>query len=187
MRHKKSKNRLNRYTSWRTATIKSLARSIIINQSIRTTKARAKAVQPMIEKLIGLGKLNTLAAKRRAFSLLSDHSLVSLLFGEIAPRFSNRTGGYSRIIILGPRRGDNAETVLFELTEIKKKEHKKIKKEKAAERPEGPHKAQEETVEEKPHTATAVEEKVHRHEDKKAPKKFLGGIRNIFKKERDSL
>jgi len=194
MKHRQSRYQLNRFTSWRKATELSLARNLLIHQSIKTTKIKAKAVKPFIEKLISLGKDNSLAAKRRAYSMLCDHSLVSLLFNDIAPRFAKRSGGYTRILSLGLRRGDSAEVVLLELTEIKKKESKSPKKakhidehgaklaagaaiaEEAQGQPEAQEKhKQEEHVKEKPPVT------------RKPPKKFLGCIKNIFKKERDSL
>ncbi|MCX5713725.1 MAG: 50S ribosomal protein L17, partial [Candidatus Omnitrophica bacterium] len=120
MRHRVNRFQLNRFTSWRRATVLSLVRNLIIQQSIKTTKARASLAQPVADKLISLAKENTLTAKRQAFKLLGDHSLVSKLFRD-ASRFNNRAGGYTRILNLGSRRGDNASMVLFELTEIKKK------------------------------------------------------------------
>ena len=189
MRHKDKRLQLNRFTSWYKATMASMARSVLINQSIRTTKKKAMAVKPLVEKLVSLAKENTLTAKRRAYKVLGDHKLVSLLFSDIGPRFAKRTGGYVRVIGLGNRRGDGAEMSILELTEIKKKEVKKPKKEKEA------HKGEEKAVEspsekpageEKPRTDAAVKEERH-PEAKKQSKKFLGGIRNIFKKERDSL
>jgi len=161
MRHRLKRLQLNRNTSWRKATLKSLARNLLIQQSIKTTKTKAKAVKPLADKLISLAKLNTLSARRRAFSILGEHRLVSLLFNDIGPRFKDRIGGYSRIISLGARRGDSAELVILELTEIKKKELKK------------------------PKTDVAVKQKPPI--TKKPPKKFLGGLRNIFKKKSDSL
>ena len=128
MRHAKKRLQLNRFTSWHDATINSLARAIILNQSIKTTLHRAKASRQMIEKLITLAKTNTLFAHRQAQKVLGEHKLVNLLFNEIGPRFSKRSSGFTRIISLGKRRGDNAEMVIFELTEIKKKEAKKLKK-----------------------------------------------------------
>src|SRR4030042_3512971 len=122
MRHRHKRLQLNRFTSWHRATMKSLARSLLLSQSIKTTLQRAKAARPLIERLISLAKENTLSAKRQANKILDDHVLVSLLFNDIGPRFLKRTGGYTRIINLGSRRGDNAKTVIFELTEIKKKE-----------------------------------------------------------------
>lgn len=179
MRHAKLRHKINRFTSWRKATLLSLARSLLIHQSIRTTKVKAAAVKPLIEKLITLAKENTLAAKRRAYKILNDHKLVSVLFNDIGPRFNQRTGGYIRVLNLGPRRGDNAKLAILELTEIKKKEIRKPKKE--------PLPAKEKPAQEiKPRTETAVKEEKH-PEKKKPIKKFLGGIRSIFKKERDAL
>ncbi len=186
MRHKKSKYQLNRFTSWRKATLISLARSLIIHQSIKTLLSKAKAVRPLIEKLIFLAKRNTLTAKRQAAKILNDHRLVSKLFNEIGPRFTQRGSGFTRIINLGVRRGDNARTAIIELTEIKKIEPKKPKKEiKAAEviKPE--------VIKEKPSEEKKLEGKVAVKEKppllKKPSKKFFAGLRNIFKKGRDSL
>ena len=187
MRHRKKRLQFNRSTSWRKATLLSLARNLFIHQGIRTTKTKAFAVKPLIEKLITLAKENTLAAKRRAYKILGDHKLVSMLFNDIGPRFNNRTGGYVRIFNLGPRRGDSAKLAILELTEIKKKEIKKPKKEAKKEEEKKPIAAKEKPVEEiKPRTETAVKQEKH-PETKKPIKKFLGGIRSIFKKERDSL
>ncbi|MFH1640383.1 MAG: 50S ribosomal protein L17 [Candidatus Omnitrophota bacterium] len=187
MRHSKSRLQLNRFTSWRKATLISLARNLLIHESIRTTKTKAKAVRPLAEKLISLGKKNTLSAKRQAFSILQDHKLVSLLFSDIAPRFGNRIGGYLRILNLGSRRGDNAKMVVLELIEIrKKKKTKKIKTETENKKEQEPEIIKEEPLEEKkPETGGAVKEKPPI--TKKPSKKFLGGLRGIFKKERDSL
>lgn len=187
MRHKRARLQLNRFTSWRKATLKGLARNLLIRQSIRTTAAKAKAAKPLAEKLISLAKLNTLSAKRTAFKMLGDHRLVSLLFGDIGPRFTNRTGGYTRILNLGVRRGDNAKLVIWELTEIKKKEIKKPKKEKEVkpEEKEAVVPEKPSAGEQKPKTGVATKEKPPIV--KKPSKKFLGGLRNIFKKERDSL
>jgi large subunit ribosomal protein L17 len=181
MRHKDKRLQLNRFTSWYRATIISLAKSVLINQSIRTTKTKAMAARPMIEKLIGLAKKNTLAAKRRAYAILGDHKMVSVLFSEIGPRFAKRSGGYVRVIGLGNRRGDGAPMSVLEFTEIKKKEVKKPKKEeKAAEKPAAEKPTEKPTAEPKP--------REDKHQEAKKPaKKFLGGIRNIFKKERDAL
>ncbi len=135
-----------------------------------------------------MAKTNTLASRRRAFSILGDHSLVRLLFQEIGPRFKERPGGFTRIIPLGARRGDGATMVILELTEIKKKEpSKKAKKEakpSADDTHQKPEAAKGEGAKPKETRQAAHEE---RAEPKKPSKKFLGGIRKIFKKERDSL
>lgn len=185
MRHRKKRLQLNRFTSWHKATLKSLARNLLINQSIKTTRARAFAAKPLVEKLISLSKENTLAAKRRANQILCDHKLVSRLFNEIGLRFKHRNGGYVRIINLEKRRGDDANMVIFELSEIIKKEAKKHKK---TEETKTKQIEESEVTEPKPKTEDAVKkEKEKLPEPKKPSKKFLGGIRNIFKKERDSL
>ncbi len=195
MRHAKSRLQLNRFTSWHDATIKSLARSLLIYQSIKTTRQKAKASRPLIEKLISLGKKNTLAARRQAYKVLCDHRLVKLLFNDIAKRFNTRTGGYTRIINFGSREGDGATLVIFELTEIKKKEHKKPAKVKKAEAPQGKEEAgptkaaalHEPAFDKEKPKATDSTVKENPPQSKKPPKKFLTGLRNIFKKERDSL
>jgi large subunit ribosomal protein L17 len=119
---------------------------------------------------------------------LGEHKLVNLLFNEIGPRFTKIQTGFTRIINFDTRRGDNAQIVVWELTEVKKKEAKKPKAEKEV-------KTEEEkktelikekpSIEKKPETGIAVREKPPIV--KKPTKKFLGGLRNIFKKERDSL
>lgn len=186
MRHRKSRSQLNRFTSWRQATLISLARNLLIHEHIRTTETKAKAARPLIERLISLGKKNTLSAKRQAFSILQDHKLVSLLFSDIAPRFANRIGGYIRILNLGPRRGDNARMAVLELMEIRQKKPKKIKAEVEKKQEQEPETIKKEPLEEKkPKAAIAVKEKPPI--TKKPGKKFLGGLRGIFKKERDSL
>ena len=188
MRHRKARNHLNRFTSWRKATLRSMGRALVSHQSIKTTLTKAKAARPLVEELISLAKANTLTAKRKAFSILGEHKLVKILFDEVGPRFAKRQGGYTRIINLGTRRGDNAKEVIFEFTEIQKKEKKAIKKHKG-EKPEGAiHEADKEkqpTEEKKPATATQVIEKPPL--TKKPAKKFLGGIKSIFKKKSDSL
>lgn len=169
-----------------------MAKNLLKYQRIKTTSNRAKATRVVVEKLITLAKGKSLANKRLAYKVLCDHKLVSLLFNEIAPRFKDRTSGFTRILNLGNRRGDDAKMVVFELTQIKEPK-KKIKVVKEA-KPEASQ-IQDESLEDKrapeikPKTETAVAEKItEKHPTQKKPaKKFLGGIRSIFKKERDSL
>jgi len=189
MRHHKAHSLNNRFTSWRKATLRGLARNLLIHQSITTTKCKASSVQPLVEKMISLAKKNTLSAKRKVYALLGDHKLVSILFNEIGPRFANRGSGYTRILSLGLRRGDGAELALLELTEIKKKETRRPKKPKETKREDdaGQEIAPQEISEEKkakPDIAVKGEKPIL---TKKPHKKFLGGIRSIFKKERDAL
>ena len=117
MRHKIAGNRLSRNQSLRKATLRDLAKATLIDQRICTTRAKAKEARKLVEKLITLGKKDTLNARRSAFAILCDHALVSSLFKETAPRFKNRMGGYTRIIPLNNRIGDNAIMVYLELTE----------------------------------------------------------------------
>lgn len=190
MRHSRARLQLNRFTSWRKATLISLTKALLIHQSITTTAAKAKAVKPFIEKLISLGKKNSLSARRLAYKILGNHGLVGLLFKDIGPRFANRIGGYTKILRLGSRRGDNAQLVILTLTEIKEKKPKKIKAEAKEEKEKKPEEIKEELKppeekEKKVKAEIAVKEKTV--VTKKPVKNFLGGLRKIFKKERDSL
>src|ERR1700679_1747989 len=117
MRHGKSGNRLSRNKSLRKATLSDMAKAVFLQERICTTRAKAKEARKLIEKLITLGKKDTLAARRRAFAILCDHTLVSDLFKTTAPRFKSRQGGYTRIIPYVQRGGDNAELAFLELTE----------------------------------------------------------------------
>jgi large subunit ribosomal protein L17 len=189
MRHAKKRLQLSRFTSWHDATIRSLARNMVTCQSIKTTLVRAKASKQMIEKLVTLGKKNTLFARRQAQKVLGEHKLVNLLFNEIAPRFAKRNSGFTRIIGLGKRRGDNAEMVIFEFTELKKKEAKKVKLAKeektqvAAEDIETLEKKS--VLEQKKESKIAIKD--NPIDEKRPQKKFMGGLRTIFKKKSDSL
>lgn len=131
MRHKVSGNRLSRNQSLRAATLRDMAKATLIQERICTTRAKAKEGRRLIEKLITLGKKDTLNARRKAFSILCDHDLVTALFKETAPRFKSRQGGYTRIIPYGKRDGDNADMVFLELTEKSRMIISGQKKEKA--------------------------------------------------------
>jgi large subunit ribosomal protein L17 len=118
MRHGVSGKKFGRNQTLRAATIRDLVKAVLINQKIQTTRIKAGEARKAVDKMITLGKKNTLAAKRRAFAILCDHALVSSLFTTIAPRFANRQGGYTRVIKLSVnRQGDNAEMAILELTE----------------------------------------------------------------------
>lgn len=117
MRHGIAGNKLNRNQTLRKATVRDIAKATLIQQRICTTHAKAKEARKLVDKLITLGKKGELAHKRKAFSILCDHKLVSNLFNKTSPRFKNRVGGYTRIIPLGNRRGDNARLAYLELTE----------------------------------------------------------------------
>ena len=117
MRHGIAGNTLSRNTTLRKATVRDIAKATLIQQRICTTHAKAKEARKLVDKLITLGKNGALADKRRAFAILCDHKLVSTLFSKTSSRFKNRVGGYTRIIPLGNRRGDNAKLAFLELTE----------------------------------------------------------------------
>ena len=115
MRHKKSGRKLNRNSSHRIAMKRSLAISIILHESIKTTLAKAKEIRSFLEPLVTLSKENNLANQRKAYSKLRDRSAVSKLFNELGPRFKKRPGGYLRIIKRGFRPGDKAPIAQVEL------------------------------------------------------------------------
>ncbi len=118
MRHRVKKKKFDRTKEQRLALLRSLARSLILQESIITTTERAKYLRSFIEKLINLGKKGDLASRRRALELLPDRKVVKKLFEEISPRFKERTGGYVRVLKLpNRRRGDGAELSLIEFVE----------------------------------------------------------------------
>ena len=116
MRHQKTRNKLSRSASHRKSLFMNLSRQVIDHERIKTTEAKAKAVKPEVEKLITLAKRGDLHARRQALSALGqDKFTVHKLFEEVAPRYAERPGGYTRILKLGPRRSDSTEMVLLEL------------------------------------------------------------------------
>jgi large subunit ribosomal protein L17 len=116
VRHQKQRNKLSRDSSHRRSLLRNLCAQVIQHERIRTSQAKAKAAKPEVEKLITLAKQGDLHARRRALaSLNNDKFVVHKLFEEIAPRYAERPGGYTRIIKLGPRRSDSTEMVYFEL------------------------------------------------------------------------
>jgi large subunit ribosomal protein L17 len=116
MRHGKQRHKLSRDSAHRRALLRNLCREVIQHERITTSQAKAKAVKPKIEKLITLAKRGDLHARRQALSELGqDKFLVHKLFEEVAPRYAERPGGYTRIVKLGPRRSDSTEMVFLEL------------------------------------------------------------------------
>ncbi len=116
MRHRKKRNKLSRDASHREALLSNLSKQLIEHERIQTSQAKAKAVKPEVEKLITLAKRGDLHARRQALSTLhNDKFIVHKLFDEVAPRYSSRPGGYTRIVKLGPRRSDSTEMVYLEL------------------------------------------------------------------------
>ncbi len=118
MRHnRRTRERLGRNAPERRALVENLVSSLLRHQEIKTTLQKAKAARQLAERVITLGKRDTLAARRRVFSYLQDHGLTSKVFKEVAPRFKSRIGGYTRILHLERRKGDGAQLALLELTE----------------------------------------------------------------------
>ena len=107
--------KLGRATDHRIATLRNLVTSLLENGKIETTVAKAKEVRCMAEKMITLGKTNTLHTRRQALAYITKEDVVTKVFEEIAPKYSERNGGYTRIIKIGPRRGDAAEMAINEL------------------------------------------------------------------------
>ena len=116
MRHQRQRYQLSRSASHRKALLINLIKEVIDHERIETTEAKAKAVKPEVEKLITLAKRGDLHARRQALSALGqDKFVVYKLFEEVAPRYADRPGGYTRILKLGPRRSDATEMVYLEL------------------------------------------------------------------------
>ena len=116
MRHGKQKGKLSRDSAHRKSLMMNLSREVIDHERIQTTQAKAKAVKPELERLITLAKRGDQHSRRRAMARLGqDKFIVYKLFEEIAPRYADREGGYTRILKLGPRRSDSTEMVFLEL------------------------------------------------------------------------
>ena len=113
--------KLGRPTAHRDAMLRGMVTYLIENGSIETTLTRAKEVRSLAEKMITLGKKNTLASRRQALAFITKEDAVKKLFDEVAPSFADRSGGYTQIFKLGPRRGDGAEMALIRLMDEEKK------------------------------------------------------------------
>jgi large subunit ribosomal protein L17 len=117
VRHHRSGKKLGRDSAHRKALYSNLTGSLIEHGRIKTTVAKAKAVRPIAEKMITLGRRGDLAARRQALAYLRSNDVVHILFAEVAPRFSDRPGGYTRITKIGPRAGDAAEMAYLEFVD----------------------------------------------------------------------
>jgi len=201
MRHRKEKGRLNRRSSWRKATLKSMAKDLFRYQRIETTMAKAKALRSFAEPLITLAKNNpdSMNAKRQVFSKLCDRDSIKRLFDELAPLYKDVPGGYTRIMALGNRRGDGAQMVVMELTrrsipdeellgilektaKVSGKKKKEKVKEKEEEKPEEKaHAAPEVNIEEKEERSV---EDIRKEKAKKEQKKIAKkGIFKMFRRK----
>ncbi|SKA74794.1 large subunit ribosomal protein L17 [Paucidesulfovibrio gracilis DSM 16080] len=116
MRHKKSGRKLNRTNAHRKALMRNMARALLTHERIRTTEAKAKELRKVVDGLVTLALRDDLHSRRQAYKTLNNHQLVQRLFDEIAPRFKEAKGGYTRILKLAmPRRGDCAPMCVIEL------------------------------------------------------------------------
>lgn len=117
MRHRIKTKQLGRNTKQRQALFKTMVRNLVLNGAVTTTQAKAKAIQPIAEKLITKSKNDVLSSRRYLHEFFGKRDIVNTLVDRIAPVFKDRTSGYTRIVMLGNRRGDNAELVRLELVE----------------------------------------------------------------------
>lgn len=141
MRHLKSGRKLNRTSAHRKAMFRNIVTSLLEHERVQTTDVKAKEVRRWAERMVTLGKRGTLHARRQALAFVRDRSIVKRLFEDIAPRFRDRAGGYTRITKIGMRKGDAAPLSVIELTErsgqaLSEAEKKRERKRRAAQRKE---------------------------------------------------
>ena len=117
MKHNITHRKLNRTTSHRKALLMNLSNSLIKHEQITTTLSKAKELRPFVEKIITLGKKGDLVSRRKAISILQDQQNTKKIFDVISERYKERSGGYTRIIKIGNRFGDNAPTAIIELVD----------------------------------------------------------------------
>jgi len=171
MRHQKKTIKLGRTAEHRKALLANQICSLIEHQRIKTTLAKAKAVRPLAERMVTLGKNGSIHARRTALATLRQKNAVKKLFDDIAPRSAERNGGYTRIVKLGQRMSDSAPMAFIEwvdmaeLIEAKAEEEKKAKRKKAEPKPKRPEPERAEAIEEEP---AAKEKKPAEKEEKPA-------------------
>lgn len=170
MRHATRTQRLSLPSDRRKATVHNLVRNLVTHGQIRTTLARAKETQRLADSLVTLGKDGSVHSRRRAFRVLQSRDLVKQLFAEIAPRYLDVAGGYTRVTRLGLRRGDGAQVALISLTRLPAPVTAPAPGAKPDKGPDAPAAKPKKAETEK--TADAGEEE--------KPKKFLEGLRNIW-------
>jgi large subunit ribosomal protein L17 len=141
MRHRNSGRQLSRNSSHRHALLRNMATSLLLHETIRTTLPKAKELRRVVEPLITLAKVDSLAKRRLAFSRLRDDSIVEKLFVDLGPRFKARAGGYTRILRMEPRPGDSADMALMQLVDSAVVAAEKTDDTKAAKAPKAPRKS----------------------------------------------
>jgi len=171
MRHQKKTIKLGRTAEHRKALLANQVCSLIEHQRIKTTLAKAKAVRPVAERMVTLGKNGSIHARRTAFATLRQKNAVKKLFDDIAPRSAERNGGYTRIVKLGQRKSDSAPMAfiewvdMLEIVEAKPEEEEKAKRKKAEPKPKRPETERAESMEEEP---AGEEEKLAEREEEPA-------------------
>ncbi|MFQ5790204.1 MAG: 50S ribosomal protein L17 [Acidobacteriota bacterium] len=135
MRHRVAHRKLGRTTQHRLSLLRNLAASLFLHERIRTTLAKAKELRPFAERLVTLGKRDTLHARRQALRIVPRKDAVAKLFNEISPRFADRAGGYTRILKLGTRGGDGAPLAFIQFVDFAFKPEKATAAAKGAEKP----------------------------------------------------
>lgn len=171
MRHRKGFNHLGRTAPHRKAMLSNMASSLILHKRIKTTVAKAKALRKYVEPLLTKAKNDNMHSRRVVFSYLQNKESVKELFDEVADKISNRPGGYTRIIKLGNRLGDNAEICLIELVDYNETYQPEAKTKKAKTRRSrrgGGKKDSETTAEGTPETSSSIEEKAPENKTEEA-------------------
>ena len=166
MRHAKVASRLSRTSGQRKAMVAITAKNLLHHGRIRTTVAKAKQTQQAVDRLISLGKDGSVHSRRQAYRVLRDRTAVKALFAEIAPRFLDCQGGYTRVLKMGHRLGDGASLALLELTRL------------PVELPSAPAKAKGQP---KPATPPQPATKETKEQEGAKPKRFFEGLRELFK------
>jgi large subunit ribosomal protein L17 len=141
MRHRNSGRQLSRNSSHRHAMLRNMATSLLRHETIRTTVPKAKELRRVVEPLITLAKVDSLSKRRLAYARLRDVSVVEKLFADLGPRFKARAGGYTRILRMEPRPGDNADMALMQLVDAAVVPAEKTEDTKAAKAPKAPKKS----------------------------------------------
>lgn len=159
--------KLGRKTDHRLSMLKGMVTFLLEKGKIETTVTRAKEVSALADKMVTLGKANTLASRRQAIAFLKKESVVAKLFTVIAPLYSERNGGYTRVLKTGPRRGDGAEMAIITMVDAESIYEPKDKKKKSEEEKTEPEKETKKTAEKK----SAASKKASASVDKTAPKK----------------
>ena len=187
MWHRKKRRRLGVTTPHRKALLRNLVRGLVLHREIETTVARAKETSRLTEKMITIAKEGTLAARRQLIRRLGSSEVAKELIDQIAPRFKERAGGYTRVLKLGWRPGDGAQRALIQFSvpiEMVEKEKRPKKEKKAKAAPEVKEAEKPVKKETKPESRKKEEKKVSDVEEKKEASKkggFLSGLRKFFK------